>query len=135
MDADKSDLEEVVTDEKAVFEELKAAVSGSLSIRLYQDRLLSLASLYNIAGQVSAALKQKVWLKSGANLVIEPTEALTVIDVNSGKNTEKKTSSATIIKSIWRPQRKSRFSCACAICLGSFWWILLICRAWMIRKG
>ncbi len=90
MDADKSDLEEVVTDEKAVFEELKAAVSGSLSIRLYQDRLLSLASLYNIAGQISAALKQKVWLKSGANLVIEPTEALTVIDVNSGKNTEKK---------------------------------------------
>ncbi|MDE6888178.1 MAG: ribonuclease E/G [Eubacterium sp.] len=89
-DADKSDLEEVVTDEEAVFEELKAAVSGGLSIRLYQDKLLSLASLYNIAGQISAALKQKVWMKSGANLVIEPTEALTVIDVNSGKNTEKK---------------------------------------------
>ena len=31
------------------------------------------------------ALEKRVWLKSGANLVIEPTEALTVIDVNTGK--------------------------------------------------
>ncbi len=30
-------------------------------------------------------MKRKVWLKSGGNLVIEPTEALTVIDVNTGK--------------------------------------------------
>ena len=31
------------------------------------------------------ALEKKVWLKSGGYLVIEPTEAMVVIDVNSGK--------------------------------------------------
>lgn len=35
------------------------------------------------------ALGKHVWLKSGGYLVIEPTEALTVIDVNTGKYTEK----------------------------------------------
>ena len=34
---------------------------------------------------MKTALSSKVWLKSGGYLVIEPTEALTVIDVNSGK--------------------------------------------------
>ena len=37
-----------------------------------------------------AALKPCIWLKSGANIIIQHTEALTVIDVNSGKNTAKK---------------------------------------------
>lgn len=90
MDTEKSDLEEVVTDEKAVFEELQAAAGSRIPIRFYEDRLLPLAKLYNIAGQAEAALKSRVWLKSGANLVIEPTEALTVIDVNSGKNIARK---------------------------------------------
>ncbi len=40
-------------------------------------------------------LKEKVWLKSGGFLVIEQTEAFTVIDVNTGKNTGKKTPQET----------------------------------------
>lgn len=86
MDADKSALAEIVTDEKQVWEELKAVDCGNAAIRFYEDRLLPLAKLYHVAGQIEAALKPRVWLKSGANIVIEPTEALTVIDVNSGKN-------------------------------------------------
>lgn len=96
MDADKSCLEEVVTDEPLIFERLQqcllpgSAFSQSYALRLYEDSQLPLARLYNMAGQIEAALKQHVWLKSGANIVIQPTEALTVIDVNSGKNTAKK---------------------------------------------
>lgn len=90
MDTEKSDLEEVVTDGQTVFKELQAAVGGRIPVRFYEDRLLPLAKLYNIAGQTAAALKSRVWLRSGANLVIEPTEALTVIDVNSGKNIARK---------------------------------------------
>lgn len=90
MDAERTTLEEVVTDETMVFEELEAVSCGNFSVRFYEDRLLSLARLYNIAGQIEAALKPRVWLKSGANIVIEPTEALTVIDINSGKNIVKK---------------------------------------------
>ena len=41
---------------------------------------------------------RRVWMKSGGYLVIEPTEALTVIDVNTGKYTGKKTPAETILK-------------------------------------
>ncbi len=44
-----------------------------------------LFDLYGIEKEIEAALDQKVWLKSGAYLVIEQTEALTVVDVNTGK--------------------------------------------------
>lgn len=90
MDTDKSDLAEVVTDEKEVWETLKSVGTGSVSMRFYEDKLLPLAKLYQVAGQIEAALRHRVWLKSGANIVIETTEALTVIDVNSGKNIAQK---------------------------------------------
>ena len=54
-------------------------------MRLYQDSMLSLSALYGIEGKLKPALETRIWLKSGGYLVIEPTEALTVIDVNSGK--------------------------------------------------
>ncbi len=54
-------------------------------IRFYQDDMLSLSGLYSVDKKLEDALESRVWLKSGAYLVIEPTEALTVIDVNSGK--------------------------------------------------
>lgn len=90
MDLDKSDLDEVITDDPDIYECLKQEWSASCSLRFYDDRLLPLPRLYQLAGQLEAALKPRVWLKSGANIVIQPTEALTVIDVNSGKNTAKK---------------------------------------------
>lgn len=89
-DTEKSNLEEVVTDDSKIFAQLSQDASDTYQIRLYQDPLLSLAKLYQVAGQIEAALKPRVWLKSGANLMIQPTEALTVIDVNSGRNTAKK---------------------------------------------
>ena len=59
-------------------------------IKLYKDSLLPLAKLYNVHRVIERALGEHVWLKSGGYLVIQPTEALTVIDVNSGKYTAKK---------------------------------------------
>ena len=44
------------------------------------------------------ALDKRVWLKSGGYLVIEPTEALVVIDVNTGKYSGKKNLRETILK-------------------------------------
>lgn len=91
MDIDKSDLAEVVTDDAAILSELQQSVpSGPYKVRFYNDPLLPLAKLCSMAGQIEAALKERVWLKSGANIIIQPTEALTVIDVNSGKNIAKK---------------------------------------------
>lgn len=54
-------------------------------LRLYEDENLSLSSLYGIKTKLEDAINPHVWLKSGGTLVIQPTEALTVIDVNTGK--------------------------------------------------
>ncbi len=94
LDADKTKLDEVVTDQPHILEQIRNAVPhASYRLRLYEDPLLPLAKLYNVAGRITDALKQRVWLKSGANLIIQPVEALTVIDVNSGKNISKKETS------------------------------------------
>ncbi len=50
----------------------------------------ALTSLFNMERILEDALRKRVWLNSGAYLVIEPTEALTVIDVNTGKAINKK---------------------------------------------
>lgn len=54
-------------------------------LHLYEDKLLSLANLYSVSTKLEHALREKVWLKSGGTIIIQPTEALTVIDVNTGK--------------------------------------------------
>lgn len=90
----QEDLEEIITDDKTIYNsilELYAKDEALLAkLRLYQDDALTLTQVYNVNTQLEKALQERVWLKSGAYLVIQPTEALTVIDVNSGKNTSKK---------------------------------------------
>ena len=46
---------------------------------------ISLDAKYNIKAGVDACVREKVWLKSGGSIIIQPTEALTVIDVNTEK--------------------------------------------------
>ncbi|MFH0924823.1 MAG: Rne/Rng family ribonuclease [bacterium] len=53
---------------------------------------------YNIEEQIEKALRNKVWLKSGGYVVIEETEALVAIDVNTGKYVGKKNLEETILK-------------------------------------
>ncbi len=55
-------------------------------LHFYQDDMVSLSTLYNIRGSLDKLIEKRVWLKSGANIIIEQLETLTVIDVNSGKN-------------------------------------------------
>ena len=83
------EYQEIVTDSPQLYRELESYCAQHLpdkELRLYQDKTLNLAKLYSLESRMETALKPKVWLKSGGYLVIEPTEALTVIDVNSGKN-------------------------------------------------
>lgn len=90
-------LEEIVTDLPEVYEEIQELSKNNqqiqnIPLRLYQDSLLRLSALYNVEKQMERALGKTVWLPSGGYLVIEPTEALTVIDVNTGKSVAKKNS-------------------------------------------
>ena len=82
-----SELEEIITDEPELLTQIEAT---GFHATLYEDKLLSLNSLYSLEARLQEALKERVWLKSGGYLVIQPTEALTVIDVNSGKSIAKK---------------------------------------------
>lgn len=62
----------------------------SMNLKYYEDENLSLVALYSLNTKIGNALKKRVWLKSGAYLVIEQTEAMVVIDVNTGKALNKK---------------------------------------------
>lgn len=87
------EYEQVVTDLMPIYEELsQLQQQGRFSlekkqIRLYQDPDLPLYKLYSLETRLVEAMAKTVWLKSGANLVIEQTESLTAIDVNTGKCT------------------------------------------------
>lgn len=102
-DSLEASLEAVITDEADIYETIKGYLSQHQPENLdlltfYDDKLLPLEKLYRIERTMEEALGKKVWLKSGGYLVIEPTEALIVIDVNTGKYSGKKTLRETIRK-------------------------------------
>ena len=67
-----------------------SGTADSLTLTYYHDPMLTLSSLYSVKSSLEKALREQIWLKSGASIVLQHTEALTVIDVNSGKNIIKK---------------------------------------------
>ena len=87
------DYRSVVIDDRELYDEVKEYVSSvnpELADRIEwsgsSDDPLPVFERYHIHEQVHKALDRKVWLPSGGSLIIERTEALTVIDVNTGKN-------------------------------------------------
>ena len=92
-----SEYEEVVTDNEAVYEALQTSYKGTMPIRFYNDAF-PLSKLYSIETKMEELFAKKVHLKSGANLIIEYTEAMTVIDVNTAKNITKKDKDTHIYK-------------------------------------
>lgn len=73
---------EIKTDNENVY---KFLTNSRISAAYFTDTSISLCNKYALGKHLKNALLKKVWLKSGAYLVIEVTEALTVIDVNTGK--------------------------------------------------
>lgn len=94
-------LEQIITDQPEVFDTCHAYLSlyqpNDLDkLLLYQDDSISLNSLYGIDSIFCQALQKRVWLKSGGYLIIEQTEAMVVIDVNTGKYSKKNNMPDTI---------------------------------------
>jgi ribonuclease E len=88
-----SEYRGVVIDDRALFESVRdyvASISPELAdrVELYDPEVeqLPLFEKFHVHEQLHKALDRKVWLPSGGSLIIERTEALTVIDVNTGKN-------------------------------------------------
>lgn len=81
------EYDELLTDDPELYEEMQESelIPVGKELRFYEDANYPLEKLYGLSTKIEDALCKRVWLKSGAYLIIEPTEALTVIDVNSGK--------------------------------------------------
>ena len=85
----KEDISKVVIDSKKIFKDIKSYVDDtspefSDKIELFTSDQ-PLFDVFNIEKQIEESLQRKVWLKNGGYIIIEPTEAMTVVDVNSGK--------------------------------------------------
>lgn len=94
----EGEIGRIVTDDPEVYSLLQEHVSKMgipPRLQLYEDESFPIDKLYGITSRLKKAFDKRVWLKSGANLIIEPTEALTVIDVNTGKAVEGKRNKET----------------------------------------
>ena len=98
-----ADYRGVVIDDERLFNDVHkyvAAFNPDLADRIeYYDPAaagISLFEKHHVHEQVHKALDRKVWLPSGGSLIIEHTEALTVIDVNTGKNVGSSNLEATV---------------------------------------
>ena len=90
--ADLTSLDNIYTDEEDIFAEIEEKLPYLKEkglLKLYKDDKVSLGTLYNFRGSVDKLIEKRVWLKSGANIIIEQLETMTVIDINSGKNISK----------------------------------------------
>lgn len=94
---------EIITDQPRIQEACQAFLEAHdmeslFSLRLYTDMSYPLRKLYRLDTVLQDALSKYVWLKSGGYLVIEPTEAMVVIDVNTGKAESRRTKEETILR-------------------------------------
>lgn len=94
-----TEYDEIVTDIPEIYDTLKESLEeNDVPVRLYEDAMFPLHKLYAVETRIKELLDKKVWLKSGGYLVIEPTEALISIDVNSGKYEHGKDKEETFLK-------------------------------------
>ncbi len=90
---------EIVTDDERIYEEIKEyCQERGIPLRLYADDSYYLNQVYSLNTKLEEALSRRVWLKSGAYLIIDFTEALIAIDVNSGKYSARKATEEAILQ-------------------------------------
>ncbi len=96
------DVEVVITDDKENQQKIHTLVKSvtpefASKVRFYEGPP-SLFNRFEVEKQIDKALQKKVFLKSGGSVIIETTEAMTVIDVNTGKFTGSGKMEDTILK-------------------------------------
>ena len=96
-DLSSKGLENIITNNKEIFKKLSNNYNKSNLKILYEDNP-NLLEKYEIEKQIEKLQDRKVWLNCGGFITIDKTEALTAIDVNTGKFTGKKDLESTIFK-------------------------------------
>jgi ribonuclease E len=95
------DITEILIDDSPVFQEVKNFIKIISSrhakiVKLYKEDK-PIFTKYQLESQIASIFESRVPLKSGGSIVIEPTEAMVSIDVNSGKATRKKSIEQTAL--------------------------------------
>ena len=90
----KDDIEEILIDDKNTFNEAKEFIDAVLpdhadKVMLYEEEI-PLFNRYQIESQIELAFQREISLSSGGSIVIDPTEAMTAVDVNSARSTKGK---------------------------------------------
>jgi YihY family inner membrane protein len=97
-----ADVEKLVVDDREEYERILGFVTAqdpALSDRVvFHDSDEPIFDSYGIEQEIRRATQRKVWLKSGGYLIMDQAEALTAIDVNSGRYVGKKSLEETITK-------------------------------------
>jgi len=96
------DVSKIITDDVSVMERVKCYLdeyASSLVDRIeFYDESQPVFTHFGVEKELEKMLGRKVWLRSGGYIVIDQTEALTAIDVNTGKFVGKRDPEATILK-------------------------------------
>jgi ribonuclease G len=81
------DLERIITNDKNIYSKISNILeqTGASNIKLEIREKDSVLDLYDLENQIEKAKSRKIWLKCGGFITIDKTEALTAVDVNSGK--------------------------------------------------
>ena len=87
-------MKEIIIGDKGLYTRIQSYFRAELPdklplLKLWDDPDFPLDKLYSTQTILEKALRERAWLKTGGYLIIQPTEALTVIDVNSGKTAAK----------------------------------------------
>ena len=89
-----SDVDKIIIDSKKIFRRLQnyiQDVTPNMGNRLQRYKLkIPIFESMGIEDEIAKLMRPKVWLKSGSYLIIEKTEAMVVVDVNSGRFVGKK---------------------------------------------
>lgn len=80
-------LERIVTNDIEIHKKISNILeqSGASNIKLELRKQANILDLYDLQSQIEKARSRKIWLRCGGFITIDKTEALTAIDVNSGK--------------------------------------------------
>ena len=91
----ETDVDRIIVNSKNTYETVLEYLKkiGKENVEVVLNKNEDLTQMHDIAGQIEEMKERKIWLKCGGFITIDKTEALTAIDINSGKFTGKKNSS------------------------------------------
>ena len=99
LDIGNQGLERITVNNGLLYDNILELVKeNNLNVEVKNVHKCNLMEVYDLEKQISKILNRKIWLKCGGFITIDQTEALTAIDVNTGKFTGKESIEKTVLK-------------------------------------